>query len=150
MKRYQKLWIIPAVIVIAVSILSGFSNPSAEKQAKLLLVQRTEILQKSFYNQITAWDAEKQLAQIETYPLLTEDIHSVRDWEATQLDIVKKMHIVSFRQEKNFLSYLTYTADIYWDMSGLSGNYTLKSSYYVVLKKENGQFKLSAFDPIED
>lgn len=148
MKRYQKWLLIPAIIIIAISILSGFSNPDAEKEAKKLLHMRTDLLQKAFYQQISLEEVEKKLSEIESYPLLTEDIHSLREWDASQLDLVKQMNIVSFKQEKNFMNYLTYKADIYWDMISLDENYTMKGRYYIVLKKENDQFKLSAFDPI--
>ena len=150
MRKYKKFLVIPAIIVIAVSIFSGFSNPDVDKIAMNLIKERTSILQKSFYGQMSLQDAEKKLYEIETYPLLSQDIQSVREWETGELDIIRRMNIATFEQEKNYMNYLTYRAVIYWDMTGLSDNYTVKGTYHIVLKRENDQYKLSVFEPIDD
>jgi hypothetical protein len=150
MKRYKKLLAVPAIIVIAVSVLSGFTSSDADQIAINLIKERTNILQKSFYGQMSQQEAEKRLSHIQTYPLLSQDIQSIREWEASELDIIRKMNIAEFEQEKNYLNYRTYKAVIYWDMTGLKDNYTLKGTYHVVLKMENDQYKLSVFEPIDE
>ena len=150
MNRYKKFLMIPAIIVIAVSILSGFASPDADKIAINLLKERTNILQKSFYGQISLQEAEKRLSHIQTHPLLSQDIQSIRDWETGELDIVRRMNIAELEPGKNYLNYRTYKAVIYWDMTGLSGSYTLKGTYHVVLKRENDQYRLSVFEPIDE
>ena len=148
MKRYKKFLVIPAAIVIAVSVLSGFTSPDADKIAMNLIKERTKILQKSFYGQMSLQEAERRLTHIQTYPLLRQDIQSIRAWETGELDIVRRMNIAEFEEQMNYLNYRTYTAVIYWDMTGLSNNYTIKGTYHVVLKRENGRYRISVFEPI--
>ncbi|MBE6033920.1 MAG: hypothetical protein E7222_04385 [Clostridiales bacterium] len=148
MKKYYHLLTCCAVIVIIISIFSGFSNPVEEDIIKDILEQRTSIMQKAFYNQITKDKAESELEKIETYPIITEDIKQLRQWENTQLDIVKKMNITYIESEKSLLEFTTYRVNILWEMSGLSEEYFMEGDYHAVFKKINNQYKLSCFDPI--
>ncbi len=148
MKKYYHLFTFVAIIVIIISIFSGFSNPVEKDIVKDILEQRTNVMQKAFYNQITKEKAEEELEKIETYPIITEDIKQLRQWDDTQLDVVKKMSFTKVEQEKNLLEYMTYRVDIIWEMSGLSEDYFTEGKYHVVLKKVNDQYKLSCFDVI--
>lgn len=148
MKKYYHLFTFVAIIVIIISIFSGFSNPVEKDIVKDILEQRTNVMQKAFYNQITKEKAEEELEKIETYPIIAEDIKQLRQWDDTQLDVVKKMSFTKVEQEKNLLEYMTYRVDIIWEMSGLSEDYFTEGKYHVVLKKVNDQYKLSCFDVI--
>ncbi len=148
MRKYYNCIVLCAVVVIIVSVFSGFSKPEQTDVVKNMLEQRTNIMQKAFYNQITKEKAEEELEKIETYPILTEDIKQLRQWENTQLDIVKKMNFNDIKLEKNLLEYMTYRVDILWEMSGLSEDYFMEGSYHVVFKRINNEYKLSCFSPI--
>lgn len=148
MKKYYHLLTFGAIIVIIISVFSGFSNPVEENVVKDILEQRTSIMQKAFYNQITKEKAEADLEKIETYPIITDDIKQLRQWENTQIDVVKKMSFTNVKLEKNLLEYMTYRVDILWEMSGLSEDYFMEGNYHVVFKKNNDNYKLSCFDPI--
>ncbi|QIB69398.1 hypothetical protein Ami103574_08685 [Aminipila butyrica] len=148
MKKYYHLLTFVAVIVIITSIFSGFTQPVEEDVVSKRLEQRTSILQKAFYNQITKEKAEAELEKIETYPILTDDIKQLRAWEDTEIDVVKKMSINAVKSEKNLLEYMTYRVDIMWEMSGLHEDYFMEGGYHVVLKKSDGQYKLSCFAPL--
>jgi uncharacterized membrane protein len=150
MKKYKKILVVPAITVIVVSILSGFASSDTDKTAINLIKERTNILQKSFYGQMSLQEAERRLSHIQTYPLLSQDIQNIREWETGDLDIIRRMNIAEFEQEMNFMNYITYRAVIYWDMTGLSGNYTERGTYHVVLKRENELYKLSVFEPINE
>jgi hypothetical protein len=91
LKKYYKLLIFPALIVIIAGIFSGFSEQSCTKIAESLLEERTRILQMAYYDRIKLDEVEEMLKQIETYPLLSEDIAYLRAAEPTELDIVKSI-----------------------------------------------------------
>jgi len=147
MKRKYNLLVLPAVVIIAISIFSGFTGQSDTDYVKSLLEQRTDVLQKGFYGQTLLDETEKKLVEIETYPLLTEDIENLREWEASELDIVNQMNFIKVEKTHNFLRYKTYNVTISWDMRSLSENYTMRGDYYVVLKKDGLDYKLSQFNP---
>lgn len=149
MKKYYNFLTLGAIIIIIVSVFSGFSNPAEEDIVKSILEQRTSIMQKAFYNQMTKENAETELEKIETYPIVTEDIKQLREWENTQLDVVKNMSFTNIKLEKKLLEYMTYRVDILWEMSGLSEEYFTECNYHVVFKKINNQYKLSCFDYIQ-
>lgn len=148
MKKYYHFFTFIAIIVIIISVFSGFSNPVEEDVVKDILEQRTSIMQKTFYNQITKEKAESELQKIETYPIITEDIKQLRQWDNTELDFVKKMSFTNVKVEKKLLEYMTYRVDILWEMSGLSEDYFMEGKYHVVFKKTNNQYKLSCFDTV--
>lgn len=139
--------IFPAIIVIIMSVLSGFTNQSNEVNVENLVTNRAHIMQRAFYNQISLQEAETQLAEIEVSPILTEDITNLRNWENQDLDVVKKINFISIEQKKNFMGYLTYNASISWDMCGLSEDYTMIGDYYIVLKLIDDKYLLSKFEP---
>ena len=112
--------------------------------------KRTEILQNAYYGKIEKDQAEKDLTQIETYPLLTEDIGNLRDFDASQLDIVKSMEFVSVKQESKMFDYISFSILIRWYMSGLSSDYVSDNEYSVILKYTNDGYKLSEFNPKQE
>ena len=146
-KRYHNLLIVPAMIIIIIAILSSFTTNSGESLVRDSLLQRTAIMQDCFYNDKTINDAEKQLAKIETTPLLREDIESLRKWDSTQLDMVNSMTFTDVEKQRDILNYQTYYVRINWDMSGLSENYKMDGDYHVVMKKVGNNYLLSKFEP---
>lgn len=148
MKKYSNLVVTVAMLVIIISVFSGFANPSIDNSVEQLLEQRTSILQKAFYNQITKEKAEEELEKFETYPLLTEDIEQLRGWDNTEVDIVNSMNLLEVVPEKKILEYSTYKVKIIWEMSGLSEDYTMEGSYNLVLKKCEDQYKLSCLNAL--
>lgn len=149
MKKYSSLIMIIALLVIIISVFSGFSNPSSpDNNVEQLLQQRTSILQKAFYNQISKDKAEEELEKIETYPLITSDIEELRDWGDTEMDRVNSMRFLDVKQDKNLLEYSTYTVKIMWDMSGLEKDYSMEGTYHIVLKKCEEQYKLSCLNAL--
>ncbi|MBN7772541.1 hypothetical protein [Clostridium aminobutyricum] len=150
MKKYSSLVVIMALLIIIISVFSGFADPSVsgDSNVEQLLQQRTSILQKAFYNQISKEKAEEALEKIETYPLITKDIEELRDWDNTEIDVVNSMKFLDIKQEKNLLEYSTYKVKILWEMSGLDKDYTMEGNYNIVLKKSDGLYKISCLNAI--
>lgn len=150
MKHYHKLFLIPCILILMLAFLSGFGPVVGHGGDPLdtLLEKRTGILQQTYYGHIAVEDAEPMLREVETQPLLNEDISHLREWEASQLDLVRKMEILERIKTAQIYDYLTYRVTIRWDMSGLSGNYRQTVEYFVVLKKSGSEYKLSEFTPI--
>ena len=147
MKKYDKLLILPAVIVIIAGIFSGFSNQSYDQIAEDLLRERTEILQNAYYGKIDRSTAETKLGKIETYPLLSEDIGNLKNSDPSQLDIVKSMDFIEVEQESKMFDYISMHMEIRWSMSGLSSDYISNNEYSVILKATKDGYKLSEFNP---
>ena len=147
MKKYYKLLCLPAIIVIIAGIFSGFSEQSCVKIAEALLEERTTVLQNAYYGRIKMDEAEKILGQIETYPLLSEDVYNLRNADPSQLDIVKSMEFTETEQERKLFGYVSLNITIRWHMSGLSADYISDNEYSVILKSTKGGYKLSEFNP---
>jgi hypothetical protein len=148
LKKYYKLLIFPALIVIIAGIFSGFSEQSCTKIAESLLEEHTRILQMAYYDRIKLDEVEEMLKQIETYPLLSEDIAYLRAAEPTELDIVKSMEFVETYQKNKLFGYVSLNTNIRWNMRGLSEDYVSDNEYSVILKLTNNGYKLSEFNPI--
>lgn len=148
MKRYYKFFILPASILIIVGIFSGFSEQSYIKMAESLLEERTMVLQMAYSGRIELDKAEEMLKQIETYPLLSEDIAYLRTAEPTQIDTVKSMEFVETYQKNELFGYVSLNTNIRWNMKGLGTDYVSDNEYSVILKTTKSGYKLSEFNPI--
>lgn len=146
MKKYYKFLIVPAIIIIIAGIFSGFSEQSNDKIVEILLEKRTAILQDAYYGKIERNKAEQYLNEIETYPLLTEDIQGLRNADPTQMDIVKSMEFLSINKTITMFEFISYDAEIRWHMSGLSADYICDNQYSVVIKSTNEGYRISEFN----
>lgn len=145
MKKYYRIFILPAIIIIIAGFFSGFSKQSWDLVAENLLQERTQILQHAYYGRIEMEQAEKYLSRIETYPLLSEDINNLRESAPTELDLVKSMEIIESEQESKNFDYISMNMSIRWYMRGLESDYTCDNQYTVVLYFTNNTYKLSEF-----
>jgi hypothetical protein len=150
LKQYDKLLILPAIIIIIAGIFSGFSNQSCDQITKDLLRERTEILQNAYYGKIDRNKAEEALSKIETYPLLSEDVGNLKNYDATQIDIVKSMEFLDVKQESKMFDYISFHTKIRWNMNGLSADYVSENEYSVILKSTTQGYKLSEFNPKQE
>lgn len=146
MKKYYKLYILPAIIVIIAGFFSGFSEQTYGRIAENLLKNRTDLLQSAFYGSMPADQVEKKLALIETYPLLSEDVGCLRNLDATDLDRVELMEIIDIRQESKLFPYVSLTVTIRWHMSGAGSHYISDNEYSVVLKSVKNKYLLAEFN----
>lgn len=147
MKKYYKLLIFPAIIMIVAGIFSGFSEQSYSQIAESLLEERTKVLQNAYYGKIEMDKAETYLSRIETYPLLSEDIGNLRQADPAQLDTVKTMEFIDITKEYRMFEYVCFHMKIRWYMSGLSADYISDNEYSVVLKSTKSGYKLAEFNP---
>ena len=147
MKKYYKLFILPAIIIIIAGFFSGFTEQSCGQIAENLLKERTKVLQNAYYGKIEIDQAEKYLGRIETYPLLSEDIGYLRAADPAQLDIVKSMEFVEIKHESKMFHYISLQMKIRWYMSGLSSDYISDNEYSVILKSTKNGYKLAEFNP---
>ncbi len=148
-KKYYNLLLLPAIAVILFSLLSGFTKTDEADIIEEMLRERTRILQDCYYGLTDIAQAEDALAEFETYPLLSEDIKSLREWEDTEVDIVEKMSFISMEKKHSIFGSDMYETEICWEVSGLGEDYTLRGNYHIVVKKENNQLFLSTFAPLE-
>lgn len=147
MKKYHKLLILPAFVIIIAGIFSGFSEQSQEQVIKDLLMDRTKIMQRACYGKIEMDRAEKILGRIETYPLLSEDIQNMRNLEASDMDKIKSMEIISIKQKMKMFDYTSYDIEIRWIMDGYEEEYVYENEYSIVVKTSNKTVRLSEFNP---
>lgn len=147
MRKYNRVFILPAIIIIIAGFFSGFSEQSCIHIAENLLKDRTKILQQAYYGKIEMEQAEKYLSRIETYPLLSEDISNLRNTDPTELDRVQSMEIIESEEQNKTYQYVTLSIRIRWHMRGLESDYICDNQYLVILNEANGGYKLSEFNP---
>lgn len=147
MKRYRKLFLFPAIIIIIAGFFSGFSEQSLTHTARNLLEQRTQILQQAYYGQIERDQAERYLGKIESYPLLSEDIGNLKELEGTDPDKVTSMEFLDIKQDDKLFLYVSLHTKIRWHMSGGGTDYISDNEYLVILKSTKDGYKLTRFEP---
>jgi len=103
-------------------------------------------MQNAYYGKIDMEKAETRLKEIETYPLISEDIQSIRDLKSTEVDMVRSMDFLSVKKTSKLFDYISYEVEIQWDMKGLNENYISTNKYTVILKSQDDKVKISEFN----
>ena len=143
--KKRAITIVAGVIVI-LSVFSGFSSQKSKLNLESMLEQRTNIMQKALFSQVSGEYAEAKLAEIETNPLLMEDIKSLRSFDDTDMEVVRSMKVVDVKPQQSFMEYETYEVKVLWEIQEKGTNSFMEEDYYVVLKAVGDTYKLSNFD----
>ncbi|MBE6030907.1 MAG: hypothetical protein E7225_04865 [Clostridiales bacterium] len=141
--------IIPSIIIIVLSILPGAGSVLKEDILKSLLIERTSVLQDYYFGMVSKEETYNKLLDFETYPIITEDIESFDDHIDTDFDRVIKMSFEDIELKSSFMGYISYEAEIVWDMRSPEGEYRTSGRYHVVLLDEGDRIFLSKFELIE-
>lgn len=147
--RYYKIIMVPTVIIITAVLCSGmisFGEQSYEAATKVLLKERTDILQNYFYGKLDRQQAEQKLKEIETYPLLKKDLAALNVEDGCRADAVKSMNIKKISESSKLYHMISFETEIEWSMSSVYGDYETSGEYFVVLNSENNNYKLSEFN----
>ena len=150
MMLHHKKLMLPSLIVIAVSLFSGFGVQEQENKVIQLLEDRAFILQQAYYGEIDFNEAEERLYQIETQPLLKEDLQSLRTTDFCEMDIVKKLEVKELQPKMTMFDHMSFQGKLLWYMEGVSGDYMYEGDYFILLKSYSDQWKLSQFDFLEN
>ena len=144
-KRYYNLLALPALTVIVFCLLSGYSDQDPKDAARTLIDQRMKVLQSAAQSEIPRGEAERLLREIEDDALLSRDLTELRNSGRVAPDKLYSVKFKDMTKKKSFFQYTTYQADIVWDM----GQSTQQAVYNVVLKEDNGHFRLTVLEPIK-
>lgn len=143
--KKRAITIVAGVIVI-LSVFSGFASQKSRLNLEIMLEQRANIMQKALFSQVSGEYAEAKLAEIETNPLLMEDIKSLRSFDDTDMEVVRSMKVVDVKPQQSFMEYETYEVKVLWEIQEKGTNSFVEEDYYVVLKAVGDTYKLSNFD----
>lgn len=142
-KRYFNLLAIPALAVIVFCLFSGFSSQDPKHAAQALIDQRTITIQSFSRGEIPYREAEKRLRRIEDETILEQDLKELAAEESIQASSLSSASFEELTKKKQFFQYITYEAKIVWD----TGSSTSEGLYNVVVKEEDGSYKLTVFEP---
>lgn len=150
MKSYSNLFILPALLVISLTLFSGFTHGSNLSIVEDLMRERSIILQQAYYGQIDLAETEARLFEIETQPLLESDIIILRRADESSMDQVKDLAVLSVMQMTKLYNYLSFHVEIIWYMKGLEGDYTEEVNYGIIMKDCGDAYKLSELYPLSE
>ncbi|HZK02166.1 MAG TPA: hypothetical protein VFC96_04805 [Anaerovoracaceae bacterium] len=148
MKGYSNLFLLPFILIICFTLFSGFSIESEQTMVERLLEERKDILHKVYFRQIDEKMGETLLYEIETQPLLTSDIRSLREYADTDMDVVEGMEILALEKVTDLYGRKSFRGDILWHMLGHDGKYVQSVEYSIVIEKAGTGCKLSEFRTI--
>ena len=141
-KRNYNLLVVPSMIIIFITVFSGFTVSDEDKIVKSLLTERTFTLQDGLYDVVSHSETERRLKDIETYPLIASDMENLKLFEATDLSRVVRMRFTKIEKQHSIMGYITYEIEIIWDMTGPEGDYESRGTYHTVLKKTGDKILL--------
>ena len=144
------------ILATVILSLSGFQNKRIDnrvisstesKEIEHLLTERSRTLQDIHFKGLDREQGLALLSNIESYPLLTEDLSLIGSYKDTDMDIVINMALLSIEKISNVKYGDTFSARIKWYMNGLSGNYTCEQTYTIRTTQYNNNRKLVSFTP---
>jgi len=132
---------------IATSLLSGFGFLQ-ERTIPQLLKQRADIMQMVWYSEVTPQEGEAMLKEIETHPLLSDDVEWLRAAEAgMDFAYVLDMEVLELKQTSRSLAGTCYLAEIQWELEEYNQHVTERRTYRIRTVRENdGTIRLSEFE----
>lgn len=148
MKSFSTLFFIPGLLIIALCLLPGYSYRTDLTIVEDLLRERTAILQQAYFDQIHVNETEQRLYEIETQPLLSSDIETLRLSKETEVDRVRDLTVISVKKLTKLYNYLSFQGELLWYLEGPEGNYTEVQAYGIILQDLGSSYKLSEFYPL--
>ena len=159
-KLINRLFVLAAVIA-AVVVLSGFTSKTlSEEQLFInnLLEERTVIMQQAMFSVHNSpdgvadieniYDAFHQLADIETYPILSEDCSAISLSASTDFDKVVNLMVTDAYITSQTADAVFYRVNIVWYMCGNDGHYENQCSYRIMTRLDKDVVKLANMELI--
>ena len=137
--------------VVIAGILSG-AGLNQGKELERLLQKRSDIIQLVWYSELTPEQGEVMLKEIETHPLLGEDIYWLRSAEeGMDFSYVLDMEIIDLKQTSKSIAGTCYGAEIQWELEEYNRHVTEQISYRVrTVEKTDGTILISELEVIQN
>lgn len=149
------------LVVISCGALSGFSAKEMTQEEMILydlLDRRTAVMQRAVFKVYDSedgvadieevYDAFHALAEIETYPLLSEDCNAISLSAGTDFDKVVNLEIMDVKMISKTGNNTFYEADIKWYMSGNTGYYETCCVYKIMTVTAENTAKLARMEVV--
>ena len=135
--------------LITAGLFSGFGR-SEQQSVQELLMRRSDIIQWVWYSELTPEQGEEMLKEIETHPLLGEDVAWLRKAEEGMgFAYVLDMEILEWNRTSRSCSGTCYTAEIRWQLEEYNQHVTEEYSYRIrTAEKNDGTVLLSEFEAL--
>lgn len=141
--------ILIAAVAAAAFPLSGFAAPDDCGLAPLL-EKRAAAMQRYMFSSVkNEQELFSNLAEVETYPALSDDYRSSLSVSDADADRVMNIKIDSVDCEARTMSYGIYTVNIKWYMSGYDGYYTENVLYKIRTRIMNGRQYIAEFKVLQ-
>ena len=113
-------------------------------------MRRSDIIQWVWYSELTPEQGEEMLKEIETHPLLGEDVAWLRKAEEGMgFAYVLDMEILEWNRTSRSCSGTCYTAEIRWQLEEYNQHVTEEYSYRIrTAEKNDGTVLLSEFEAL--
>ena len=133
-------------LLILAGLLSG-SGFLEKGSVPDLLKKRAEIIQLVWYSELTPEEGEQMLNEIETHPLLAEDVAWLRAAEEGMgFAYVMDMEVLDLHQTSRSLKGTCYRADIRWELEEYNRHVTETYHYRIrTVISTDGHVRLSEF-----
>ncbi|MBR5229012.1 MAG: hypothetical protein IKV96_04155 [Firmicutes bacterium] len=151
----RRLILLVAVITVS-TIFSGFAaGDMTEDQIFIqnILEKRAVIMQQAIFTVHNSadgvadiediYDAFHALADMETYPILSQDCNAISLSAGTDIDKVINLEVTSAEMTSQSRNTVFYQVDVTWYMSGNTGHYETSCRYKIMTVTDKNTVKLA-------
>ena len=151
MKKYHLKWLaLAAVCCIAAFILMGAARDPQQQMVENLLKTRTDVMENVLFGKITYEEGKEQLKEIEGETLYRKDLQSLQQYEATDLDRVLDMEILSFVRKSDLYGIMTFATELRWTCEGYEGVYHETGKYQISVAEKEDRYRLISMELQEE
>ena len=149
MRNYPKLFVLPALILVLELLLSGFLTKGTDWElVRDLLLQRTAILEQTYFGELSSEEGERALCAVECHPLLRQDVELLRTYGNGGLDRVKDLRLLVLEPLHSYGGTKTYRACVEWTLLTGEGIEREPVFYYLVLEQVGSRSRISLLEPL--
>lgn len=137
---------IAASLCFIIIACTAFTENPEEKEIKNLIIRRTDVMESVLFGKITYEEGCRQLAEVETGKLYSDDIEKIKNCQQTDLEKTESIHFVSIEKKTSMFDKVSYTAEIKWTESYGMNIASCTYKYDVGAQKREGEYKLTTFE----
>ena len=144
--RYFKWIAILAAACVLGMVLLGATADREVYQVRQLLEKRSNIMEKTFFGEITYDEGKRQLKEVEADKLYRDDVEALTQFEDTDLERTRAMDVIELEKKSHVYDRMSFYGKIKWTISGMEGVYDEIYEYDIGVSSEDGEYRLISFE----
>lgn len=134
------------IVCIAMTVFAAATQDSETETIKMLLQKRTYVMENVLLGKITYDEGKKQLKEIESDKLYSNDIKALNEYKNTDFARTEKMEIIYLEKKSQIYDKSSYEGKIKWTESYGREKSVETHIYEIGVSKKGDEYRLISFE----